>query len=619
MGERRRAGRAPVLRRRRQAGEPIHIRSKRVRDRDASVRFLVILESRDERAAHGEPRAVERVAVLGAAAGGGAVADLGPARLERRAVRARRDLAVLPLPGQPDLHVVALRRLEPHVAGAVEHHPIGELEALEHRLGVPDHGLQLVVRLRGRRDLHQLDLVELVLSDHALHVLAVRPRLAAVARRERHVATRERRLGEDLTRVERRHGHLGGGDHVERAAFVGLERLEDLLLELGQEPIVLHRRGIHEVGHPHFRVAVLPRVEVEHELRQRALEPRRRAPQDRKSRLRNLRRTLEVEEPERFADLLVGLRSEPERARRSPPAHLHVLLLGRPGGQRRVGKVRDLEEETLDLSVDRADRGIELFDAIGARPHVVSDFGGNRPAGVLAGQFLRGTIVRGLQLFGFVDQAASLGVAGEEVLHQLGAAPVGQPARDRLGILTDQPEVQHGRYCASTGAELSASTRATEPTWSSGSSSMMRTPQVLRPCEETSAAWKRIILPLVVTTRMSSPSRTWRIVTTLPLRPPVLMSMIPLPPSSGPLAWRPPARGCENASSSVFSPLPCLVAKRPWPPAPKSRTGTHVATASPSPSDRRFTIAFPFAWRPPSGISWTLSQWTLPSAVKKRR
>src|SRR5437667_1557098 len=68
MGERRRAGRAPVLRRRRQAGEPIHIRSKRVRDRDASVRFLVILEHRDERAAHGEPRAVERVAVLGAAA-----------------------------------------------------------------------------------------------------------------------------------------------------------------------------------------------------------------------------------------------------------------------------------------------------------------------------------------------------------------------------------------------------------------------------------------------------------------------------------------------------------------------------------------------------------------------
>src|SRR5207249_3819771 len=121
---------------------------------------------------------------------------------------------------------------------------------------------------------------------------------------------------------------------------------------------------------------------------------------------------------------------------------------------------------------------------------------------VPAGRFLRGTIVAGLQLFGVVDQAAALGVAGEDILHELGAAPVGKPARDRLGILTDQPEVQHGRYCASTGAELSASTRATEPTWSSGSSSMMRTPQVLRPCEETSAAWKRIILPLVVTTRM---------------------------------------------------------------------------------------------------------------------
>src|SRR5439155_61759 len=70
-----------------------------------------------------------------------------------------------------------------------------------------------------------------------LHVLAVRARLAAVARRERHVAAGKRRLREDLARVERGQGHFGGGDQVQHAIVVGLKRLEDLLLELGEEQI----------------------------------------------------------------------------------------------------------------------------------------------------------------------------------------------------------------------------------------------------------------------------------------------------------------------------------------------------------------------------------------------
>src|SRR5207247_9500459 len=136
--------------------------------------------------------------------------------------------------------------------------------------------------------------------------------------------------------------------------------------------------------------------------------------------------------------------------------------------------------------------------------------------------------VAGLRRVACVQQAPARGGAGEDIRHELGAAPVGKPARDRLGILTDQPEVQHGRYCASTGAELSASTRATEPTWSSGSRSMMRTPQVLRPCDETSAARKRIIFPFGVTTSASSPSRPWRSATYAPLPPTASVFLPPL-------------------------------------------------------------------------------------------
>ena len=44
--------------------------------------------------------------------------------------------------------------------------------------------------------------------------------------------------------------------------------------------------------------------------------------------------------------------------------------------------------------------------------------------------------------------------------------------------------------------------------------------------------------------------------------PSVRRAVMTASPSSRPIAWMPPARGCENASSSVFFTLPCLVAKR---------------------------------------------------------
>src|SRR2546422_2567547 len=45
----------------------------------------------------------------------------------------------------------------------------------------------------------------------------------------------------------------------------------------------------------------------------------------------------------------------------------------------------------------------------------------------------------------FRSETTAGGVEVEHALHQLRTAPVGEPARDRVGILADQPEVQHGR------------------------------------------------------------------------------------------------------------------------------------------------------------------------------
>src|SRR2546427_10909307 len=82
------AARAASLRRPREADEAVHVRSEHGRDRHTPVRFLAVLEHRDQRAADGQAGAVEGVAVVDLAATGRAVANLGPARLERLAVRA---------------------------------------------------------------------------------------------------------------------------------------------------------------------------------------------------------------------------------------------------------------------------------------------------------------------------------------------------------------------------------------------------------------------------------------------------------------------------------------------------------------------------------------------------
>ena len=64
---------------------------------------------------------------------------------------------------------------EAHVAGAERDHAIGQLELLQDGFGVPGELLVRGVRLLRVHDLHQLDLVELVLADHAARVLAAEP------------------------------------------------------------------------------------------------------------------------------------------------------------------------------------------------------------------------------------------------------------------------------------------------------------------------------------------------------------------------------------------------------------------------------------------------------------
>src|SRR5262245_10763152 len=195
--------------------EPAHEAPQRLGDDDRAVGLLIVLQDGDQGPPHGETRTVERVRVLRLPLRLRAVADVGAPRLEVLAVGARGDLPVRVLAGQPDLEVVGLGRREAHVPGAEGDDAVGEPEPLEDLLRIGGELLERLVGRGGLDDLHELDLVELVLSDQSPHVLPVRARLAAEAGRIRRVGERERPRLEDLAPVQVRQGDLGRRDQVE--------------------------------------------------------------------------------------------------------------------------------------------------------------------------------------------------------------------------------------------------------------------------------------------------------------------------------------------------------------------------------------------------------------------
>ena len=106
--------------------------------------------------------------------------------------------------------------------------------------------LKLSVGLLGGAKAHHLDLLELVLADHAARVLSVRACLGPETRRVGDVTNRQLVSIENDVRCEIRNRHLGRRDQVERR-LVG--RLELVFLELGQLPCSEQRRRLHEIRH----------------------------------------------------------------------------------------------------------------------------------------------------------------------------------------------------------------------------------------------------------------------------------------------------------------------------------------------------------------------------------
>ena len=89
---------------------------------------------------------------------------------------------------------------------------------------------------------------------------------------------------------------------------------------------------------------MLARVQIEHEVDQRARQPRAGAAQHREAGAGNLRGALEIENAERGAEIPVRLRLEVERARLAVRAGLPVVCGALADRHARVRQVRQHQE-----------------------------------------------------------------------------------------------------------------------------------------------------------------------------------------------------------------------------------------------------------------------------------
>ena len=112
---------------------------------------------------------------------------------------------------------------------------------------------------------------------------------------------------EDLPAVHVRERDLGGRHHVQIPVAGDLEEVR---LELRQVAGSGQRCAVHHERRLDLGVAMVGRVQVQHEVDQRACEPRTCADQHREPGARDLRAALEVDDAERRAKVPMRLRVE---------------------------------------------------------------------------------------------------------------------------------------------------------------------------------------------------------------------------------------------------------------------------------------------------------------------
>ncbi|MCW0417619.1 hypothetical protein NB689_003373 [Xanthomonas sacchari] len=381
---------------------------------------------------------------LGLAGGGVAPARLHAPRLEVAAVGAGGDLAIGLLRRQPDFQVVGLAGREAHVAGAQQHLAVRQAKRLQHHFGAAGHAFVFGGAVLRAAHADQFHLLELVLADHAAGVAAAAAGLGAEAQRVRSHAQRQALGLDDLVAHQVGQRDFRGGDQI--ALLFAQRGGEHVFLELRQLAGAVQAVGVDDHRHVGFLVGMRAGVQVQHELRQGAVQARDRPTQHGEARARQLGRRLAVQPAVACAEFDMVLDLEIEAARGAPALQFDVVGLVLAGGHIGLRQVGNLQRQRLQLRADLVQTLLGGLQLVAEAGH----FGHQRTRILALGLGLAdrlGTAVaQALQFLGPHLDALAVGLQGLQGGHVQRIAATGAQALGEVGgLLAKQSGIEHGR------------------------------------------------------------------------------------------------------------------------------------------------------------------------------
>ena len=315
----------------------------------------------------------------------------------------------------------------------------------------------------GRGEAHDLDLVELVLTDQAAHVSTVRAGFAAKAGRVRRVTERQLRGVQDLVGVQVRDRDLGGRNQVQRARVVRIAALglEQIFFELRQLARAAQRFGFDQVRRIHLGVAVLARVQIEHERRERSLEARAQPQSTEKRAPESLAARSKSKMPSFSPSSQCGLGSKAKLGG-SPHCRTTTFLssvcpsgtdsCGTLGMPSRISSICDsAADSSISSPLTRSDERLELVPAFGHALLVAA-------LGEL-GHGVTGRIALGLQELGLARQLAARRDQTDHAVERLGVlgAAASELSANLIEMISDVACIEHeGSFCRGIGSALLA-------------------------------------------------------------------------------------------------------------------------------------------------------------------
>ena len=180
---------------------------------------------------------------------------------------------------QPHFDVVGRGGGKPHVAGTQSDYAVVQPQLLQYRLGMTQQLLKRSIRFVRMHHLHQLHLIELMLAYQAARIASGGACLRTEARCVRHIFERQLFHRDDFVAHHVGDRHLCGRNQIE-ILLANLSHLarhaKQIFLEFRQLPCAAHRIGIHKIGHIHFDITMNIGMRIEHELRERTMQARKR-------------------------------------------------------------------------------------------------------------------------------------------------------------------------------------------------------------------------------------------------------------------------------------------------------------------------------------------------------